>query len=208
SPRDVKDLAGSADHADRAGHVSCDLTDPSAADRMLDAAQARYGPPDILVNNAAEQVHDSLPDTTRHDWIAIQEVNVVALGQCMAVAAQLMRRRGGGAIVNLASIAALRPGSGSAVYAASKAAVIALTKAAAVEFGPEVRINAVSPGLIDRPGLRQEWAEGVRRYETQAPLRSIGRGEDIANACLFLCSPLARWITGANLVVDGGATLV
>ena len=79
------------------------------------------------------------------------------------------------------------------------------TRAAALEYGPDgIRVNAVSPGLIDREGLEDDWPEGVERWRARAPLARLGTANDVADAVLFLSSPAARWISGANLVVDGG----
>jgi NAD(P)-dependent dehydrogenase (short-subunit alcohol dehydrogenase family) len=90
-------------------------------------------------------------------------------------------------------------------YNAAKGGVLMYTKAVAYELGfYGIRVNAVSPGLIWREGLDQDWPEGVERYQQAAPLQRLGMPEDIADACLFLASPGARWITGANLMVDGG----
>jgi NAD(P)-dependent dehydrogenase (short-subunit alcohol dehydrogenase family) len=96
-----------------------------------------------------------------------------------------------------------------AAYASSKAALLSLTMTAAAEFGPsKVRVNAISAGLVNRPGLAESWPEGVQRYSSTAPLGRIGEPADIAEACLFLASDAASWITGVNLIVDGGMTLV
>ena len=98
----------------------------------------------------------------------------------------------GGAIVNVASIEALQPAAGHSHYGAAKAAVVAHTRAAALELGPSgVRVNAVAPGLIDRPGLADAWPEGVARWEAACPLGRLGQPEDVADACLFLASPAA-----------------
>jgi NAD(P)-dependent dehydrogenase (short-subunit alcohol dehydrogenase family) len=116
-----------------------------------------------------------------------------------------MRGAGGGSIIHIASIEGSQPAYGHAHYAASKAAIIMHARAAAIEYGPlGIRVNTVSPGLIARPGLEQDWPEGVGRWLAAAPLGRLGTGMDVANACLFLASPLASWITGHNLVVDGG----
>jgi len=97
--------------------------------------------------------------------------------------------------------------AGHSHYAAAKAAVIAHTRAAAQELAPHgIRVNAVSPGLIWKEGIEQAWPDGVRRWHGRAPLERMGMPEDVADACLFLASPGARWITGVNLVVDGGVT--
>ena len=111
----------------------------------------------------------------------------------------------GGAIVNVASIEALQPAAGHSHYGAAKAAVVAHTRAAALELGPlGIRVNAVAPGLDRPPGDRREWPEGVARWEAACPLGRLGEPADVADACLFLASDAARWITGAVLVVDGG----
>ena len=112
----------------------------------------------------------------------------------------------GGAIVNIASIEGLQPAFDHSHYAASKAAVIMHTRAAALELGRRgVRVNCVSPGLIDvEGGLEHAWPSGVERWHAAAPLHRLGRPDDVADAVLFLASDAARWITGANLVVDGG----
>src|SRR5690606_37907428 len=90
-------------------------------------------------------------------------------------------------------------------YATSRAALLMFTKAAALEFGAYgIRVNSVCPGLIHRDGIEEGWPEGVARWQNAAPLKRLGRPEDIADACLFLASDAARWITGADLVVDGG----
>jgi 3-oxoacyl-[acyl-carrier protein] reductase len=116
-----------------------------------------------------------------------------------------MIERGGGAIVNIASIEALAPAPMHSHYDAAKAAVVMHTRAAALELGPKgVRVNAVSPGLIWYEALPSLWAEGVERYERAAPLGRLGTGADVADAVLYLASPMARFVTGANLVVDGG----
>jgi 3-oxoacyl-[acyl-carrier protein] reductase len=111
----------------------------------------------------------------------------------------------GGSIVNIGSIEGLQPAFAHSHYAASKAAVIMHTRAAALELGPRgIRVNCVSPGLIEAPRIEEAWPEGVARWHAAAPLHRLGTPADIADAVLFLASPGARWISGANLVVDGG----
>ncbi len=110
-----------------------------------------------------------------------------------------------GAIVNIGSISASNPATDHSHYNSAKAAVLMFTRSCAQELGPfGIRVNSVSPGLIHKDGIEEAWPEGVERWQSRAPLRRLGEPEDIADACLFLASPAARWITGHNLVVDGG----
>jgi NAD(P)-dependent dehydrogenase (short-subunit alcohol dehydrogenase family) len=111
----------------------------------------------------------------------------------------------GGSIVNISSIEGLQPAFNHSHYATSKAAVLMHTRASALELGKHgIRVNAIAPGLIDREGLEQAWADGVTRWRTACPLERLGTPEDVADAVLFLISKAARWITGATLAVDGG----
>ena len=140
-------------------------------------------------------------------------VNLVGVAAMTREAASTMTAgaspaRGDGvtrAIVNISSIEGLQPAYDHSHYAASKAAVIMHTRAAALELGRAgIRVNSVSPGLIDVAGLDGGWPEGVARWHAAAPLERLGDPGDIADAVLFLVSRAARWITGTNLVVDGG----
>jgi NAD(P)-dependent dehydrogenase (short-subunit alcohol dehydrogenase family) len=140
-------------------------------------------------------------------------VNVVGVAAMTREAAMAMNAasspspEGGAtkAIVNISSIEGIQPAFGHSHYAASKAAVVMHTRAAALELGPAgVRVNCVSPGLIDAAGLDVAWPEGIGRWLEVAPLGRLGHPSDVADAVLFLASPAARWISGANLVVDGG----
>src|SRR6185437_15043296 len=108
----------------------------------------------------------------------------------------------GGSVVNIASISGLEPAFAHAHYCASKAGLLMLTRAAALELGPRgIRVNAVAPGLIWREGLDEAWPEGVKRWLDHVPLGRVGRDDDVADACLFLASAAARWISGAMIAV-------
>src|SRR4029079_17894897 len=110
------------------------------------------------------------------------------------------RQGNGGAIVNITSIEAESPAAGHSHYNAAKAGVLMYTRAAALELAAHgIRVNAVAPGLIWREGIEEAWPDGVARWKRAAPLGRLGRAEDVADACLFLASPAARWITGASL---------
>jgi NAD(P)-dependent dehydrogenase (short-subunit alcohol dehydrogenase family) len=178
-----------------------DLTCTDAVDALVEMHA-----PHAVVNNAAIQPVAALADITHEAWRAMQAGNLDSAFLVTQCAASAWRRSGaGGAIVNIASIEGLDPAAGHAHYATSKAALLMFTRAAALEYGGDgIRINAVSPGLIDRDGLADDWPDGVRRWHARAPLRRLGTPNDVADAVLFLLGSGARWITGTNLVVDGG----
>lgn len=189
---------------DRAFTVAGDVE--RDAERIVADVVAHVGQLDFAVNNAALQPAAGILDLSAADVADMLRVNVagvVAITQ--ATAQHLIARACGGAIVNIASIEGLQPASGHSHYAASKAAVLMHTRAAALELGTHaIRVNAVAPGLIDRDGLAEAWPSGVKRWLDVVPLARIGTTTDVADAVLFLLSDAARWITGATLSVDGG----
>lgn len=185
--------------------VQGDLANTESVDALVSKTIDAFGALDIAVNNAGSFPNRSLLDMTFEEWQAMYADNVETAFLGTQAAAREMKKAGGGAIVNIASIAATVPGPDHSHYNSAKAAVVMLTRSAAQELGPfGIRVNAVSPGLIARPGIEEEWPEGVARWEAKAPLARLGQPEDVADACLFLASPAARWITGHNLLVDGG----
>ncbi len=188
--------------ADRLGGqavIQADLADEDAVDAMYAAAR-----PSMVVNNAAAQPVQGLRDMSYDDWRAMLAANLDGAFLVTQRAARAWASSGG-AIVNIASIEALDPAMGHGHYATSKAGLLMLSRAAALEFGAAgIRVNCVSPGLIDRDGLVEDWPDGVARWHDRAPLERLGTPQDVADAVLFLLSPAARWISGTNLVVDGG----
>lgn len=191
----------------RACALGADLRDEAAVARLLAQAERELGAIDILVNNAADQSVAPLSDMSLQDWREMMSSTLDSAFLTTQGAARSMAARGGGAVVNIASIEALAPAAGHAHYASAKAALLMFTRAAALEYGQQgVRVNAVSPGLIDRPGLATDWVDGVQRWQAAAPLGRLGQGADVADAVLFLSSNASRWISGANLVVDGGVS--
>jgi NAD(P)-dependent dehydrogenase (short-subunit alcohol dehydrogenase family) len=190
----------------RALVVEADLAGAEPPNAMIRAVVEVFGRVDILVDNAGRQPVVGLLEMTREEYDEVQATNVRGVFLASQAAARTMIEQGtGGAIVNIASIEGLQPAFGHSHYAISKAAVIMQTRAAALELGPHgIRVNAVAPGLIDSGSLTTDWPEGVARWHAAAPLGRLGRPDDVADACLFLCSPAARWISGATLVVDGG----
>jgi 3-oxoacyl-[acyl-carrier protein] reductase len=197
----------SGDAEERWLAVAADLTDPDGPDHLVTAAVARFGRLDAVVNNAARQDLVPLLEMTDGQFRAMLDTNLTAVHRLTQRAVPELARTGG-CVVTIASIEAATPAPAHAHYAISKAAVVMQTRAAALEYGPlGVRVNSVSPGLVNRPGLAADWPEGVARWERAAPLGRLGTAEDVASACLFLCSPLASWITGTDLTVDGGVSV-
>jgi 3-oxoacyl-[acyl-carrier protein] reductase len=187
--------------------AQADLREPAEVDRLLRTAVDRLGGLDIVVNNAGVQPVRPLSELTLADW---REVFAGTLDTAFLVTKAAAKFIGvGGSIINIGSIEGTLPAVGHAHYASAKAALLMHTKAAALEYGPHgIRVNAVSPGLISRPGLEQAWPTGVASWLDHAPLGRLGTPEDVGDACAFLASDLARWITGQNLVVDGGMSVV
>jgi 3-oxoacyl-[acyl-carrier protein] reductase len=183
-----------------------DLTSAAAAERLVARCIEAFGRLDVLINNAGVYPLDALTEMSEESWRAVLDANLTSAHlMTQATARRMIAQAGGGAIVNIASIEAENPAPLHAHYNAAKAGVVMHTKAAAAELGQHgIRVNSVSPGLIDREGLKDAWPDGVSRYLASAPLGRLGQPADVADACLFLASHAARWITGANLVVDGG----
>lgn len=193
-------------HGDKSITVQANLADAHGPHALIAAALGHYGRVDAIVNNAAIQPLAGLLDMGDDEWDAMIATNVTACHRLsQEFARHVIDRRGDGSIVNIASIEGIAPVAGHGHYGISKAALLTHTKVAALEFGAHgIRVNAVSPGLISRVGIERDWPEGVAQWMEKAPLGRLGVPRDVADACVFLCSDMARWITGANIVVDGG----
>jgi NAD(P)-dependent dehydrogenase (short-subunit alcohol dehydrogenase family) len=193
-----------------AAHAA-DATDNAQCQAMVAAALERFGRLDLLDNNVGIASRGSVVDEDPEMWRRVMQVNVEAMFLAAKHAIPAMiRTAGGGAIVNISSISALRP-RGLTVYSASKGAVIALTRAMAVDHAAEgIRVNCVAPGpvytpMVYAPGMTPAAREQRRKA---SPLGVEGTGWDIGHAVRFLLSDHARYITGQTLVVDGGITLI
>ncbi|HEY2429132.1 MAG TPA: SDR family NAD(P)-dependent oxidoreductase [Acidimicrobiales bacterium] len=185
--------------------VGGDIAEAGVAERLADAAVERTGRLDVLVNNAALQPVSPLATMTEAEWREVIDTNIHGTFLCTQAAAR--RMEAGASIIHVASIEASQPAFGHAHYSASKAAVRMHARSAALELGPlGIRVNSVSPGLVARPGLDEDWPEGVARWHAAAPLGRLVQPDEVAAACLFLASPLAAAVTGHDLVVDCGVS--
>lgn len=183
--------------------VVADLTESSGVAALFDAVPAAGL--SALVNCAGAYPVQPFLDTGPEDWRAALDLGVVAAYACVRAAAD--RMPGGGGIVNVASIAAHRGPVDQAPYAAAKAALLSLTRTAALALGDRgIRVNAVSPGLVHRPGIEDDWPDGVDRWRRRSPLGTLVDPADLAALCVFLAGPSARSITGQEYVVDAGVT--
>lgn len=178
---------------------------------LIERALAGYGRVDVLVNNAATNPHfGPLLTADAGQWQKIFEVNVLGYFWLSKYAAEAMRRTGGGQIVNMASVAGLKPDPLLGVYSVSNAAVIALTKALAQELAPDhIRVNAIAPGVIrTRFAAALVENEQIRQHiEAHTPLGRVGEPEEVVEAAIYLASDASSYMTGHVLVLDGGATL-
>ncbi|GAA2879335.1 3-ketoacyl-ACP reductase [Actinoplanes cyaneus] len=191
-----------------ATYVQADIATPDGARRLVQAAVEEYGRLDVLVNNAGTTrriPHPDLEAVTPQVWHEILDVNVVGTWQTAVAAIPHLRESGAGCIVNISSVAGSRPAGSSIPYAVSKAAVEHMTRLLANVVGPEVRVNAVAPGLIETPWTSQmtQIAEKVRQ---ETPLRRVGLPDDVAEVVLGLIR--STYVTGQVLLADGGAHLI
>ncbi len=182
------------------------VTDRAAIEAALDA----FGTPDVVVNNAGIVRFGALAELSLADWQAVLEVNLTGTFQvAQAVAQRWIGEGRGGAIVNVTSMNGVVAGPRAGAYGATKAAVALLTAQMALEWGPlGIRVNAVAPGLIDAGMSAPIYADAAIREarESKVPLGRLGTGDDVARTVLFLASDDAAYITGQNILVDGGVT--
>jgi NAD(P)-dependent dehydrogenase (short-subunit alcohol dehydrogenase family) len=186
------------------------VADTDAMAGAVDDAATAMGGLTTLFNNAGVGNLKDLHTYSEKEWDLLVDVNLKGVFNGMRAAVPHLRAAGGGAIVNMASVSGLRPTRGEAPYSAAKAGAIALTMGAALEYGPDhIRVNAVSPGFIRTAltGFAFDDPHYLDPIEAATPLGRAGEPEDVAKVVVFLCSPLAGYLTGQNLVVDGGSML-
>jgi len=199
------------DDGGEAMFVRCDVTRDSDCQRTVDRTVARWGKFDILFNNAGVTRRASVIETTEEEWDWVMAANVKSVFLMSKAAIPVMVKAGGGVIVNTGSGWGLVGGKDAVSYCASKGAVIQLTKAMALDHGPQnIRVNAVCPGDTDTPMLANEAEQlgqshqAILAESVHRPLGRVGRPEEIAQAVLYLASAASSFVTGTTLLVDGG----
>ena len=200
-----QDEAGVTSVAERlnAKALPADVASPEAVAEAFDA----FGPVDLLVNNAGIARFGPLLEQSALDMQAVINVNLLGTAICSQQAARGMTTLGGGCIINMSSINAITPGPNVGLYAATKAAIQNLTVLQSIEWGPlGIRVNAIAPGFIDAGMSAPFFAnESIREKRSQGvPLKALGTAEDVVNAVVYLQSDAARYVSGHQLVVDGG----
>jgi NAD(P)-dependent dehydrogenase (short-subunit alcohol dehydrogenase family) len=192
-------------------HLQADLADEQQARRLIAKAVGAYGRLDVLVNNAGISwliPHADLAAATPSDWRRLLEINLIAPWVLITEALPALRhsaRPGGGSIVNITSHAGVRPKGSSIPYAASKAALNHTTRLLAAALGPDVRVNAVAPGLVDTP-MTANWTAVQQLWRERSPMRRAATPSDVADLVASLVN--STYLTGEVILLDGGANLL
>ena len=203
--------AGQAVAAELDAHfIPCDVADRDALAAAVEEAADVLGGLTTLVNNAGFGMLKSLHTYTDDEWDRLLSVNLTAAFVATRAAVPHLRSAGVGSIINNVGGVGVRPTRGEGPYSAAKAGMLALTRSAAVEYAPEIRVNAVSPTFADTALTAPLLADDALRAEVEGriPFGRVGTAEEVADAVVFLASDLSRYVTGLDLVVDGGAQLV
>ena len=191
----------------RVDYVAADIRDPEAAQTVVAEALERFGKLDILVNNAGGSPQANAATASPRFFDSIVRLNLAAPMYMMQAAYEPMRVGGGGSIINIASVSAIRPSPGTAAYGAAKAGLLNLTQSLAQEWGPDrIRVNAIIAGLMATETAADTYGDesAQARVAQSIPLGRMGSGDDLADAILWLASDGAEWVSGARINIDGG----
>ncbi len=185
---------------------AADVTRAADCKAMVREAVTRWGGLDILHNNVGVESRLDLMETTEEEWDRVMTVDLKSMLLATQAAVPAMEKRGGGAVICVSSIAALR-GHGRTAYAAAKAGVIGFVTSVAVQLGPKgIRVNGIAPGQVWTPMVERLGAEARERRKRAAPLGTEGTGWDVGWGAVYLASDEARWVSGHILVIDGALT--
>ncbi len=205
--RELPTVADAGGTARRAVFLSADVRHPDQASSLIETTAQRFGRIDTLVNNAGGSPEAPAATASPRFFESIVALNLHAPLYCAQAANSVMQdQTEGGSIVNIASVSGIRPSPGTAAYGAAKAGLINLTQSLAIEWAPKVRVNCLSAGMVATDAADDHYGgpEGIAEAAATVPLGRFGTIEDVAGLCLFLASPLAGYVTGANLVAHGG----
>ncbi|HYE89491.1 MAG TPA: SDR family oxidoreductase [Terriglobales bacterium] len=187
--------------------LAADVTRAADCDAMVAAAVDRWGGLDILHNNVGIESRNTLVDTTEEEWDRVMAVDAKTMFLATKAAVPAMEQRGGGSIICVSSVSAMR-GSNRTAYGAAKAAIIGLVRSAAVQLGPKgIRVNAIAPGMVWTPMVESLGPEARERRRKASALQTEGTGWDVAWGAVYLASDESRWVTGQTLVIDAGVTI-
>jgi len=187
--------------------VAADVRDVDHINKVVTAATGRFGRIDVLVNNAGGAPPADAATASPRFSEAIVRLNLLApLNFAQQANAVMQSQAEGGVIVNIASVSGVRPSPGTAAYGAAKAGLMSLTQSLAVEWAPKVRVNAIAAGMIrtEQAELHYGDERGIERVAATVPLGRLGEPADVGDVCLFLASPLARYVSGATILLHGG----
>ena len=190
--------------------IACDVSKEKDVEQLVSETVKKFGRVDVFVNNAGVLLQKPIDEVTEKEWNWLQDINLKGVFFGIKYAAkQMKKQKTSGSIINIASIAALIGYSMLSTYCASKGGIVALTRSSAIELAPNgIRVNAICPGLIETP-MTADMLENKKtrdNFINSIPLRIAGQPEDIGHGALYLASNEARYVTGIELIIDGGGT--